>query len=115
MVTYRGEKFNCIHLACHDDDSGEEFTTTESDTVWFNQVTNQYRERHGIPFTDEIVALREKYGVSAAKMSLILGFGANQYRLYEDGEVPSESNGKMIRGASLHPPWVFLKFSYSLL
>ena len=106
VVTYRGEKFNCIHLTYHDDDSGEEFTTTESDTVWFNQVTNQYRERHGIPFTDEIVALREKYGVSAAKMSLILGFGANQYRLYEDGEVPSESNGKMIRGAM--NPRVFL-------
>ena len=35
-------------------------------------------------------------------MSVILGFGANQYRLYEEGEVPSESNGKMIRGA-MHP------------
>lgn len=106
VATYRGEKFNCIHLAYRDDESGEEFTTTESDTVWFNQVTNQYRERHGIPYTDEIIALRERYGVSAAKMSLILGFGANQYRLYEDGEVPSESNGKMIRGAM--NPRVFL-------
>lgn len=106
VMTYRGEQFNCIRMAYHDNESGEEFTTTESDTVWFNQVTNQYRERHGIPYTDEIVALREKYGVSAAKMSLILGFGTNQYRLYEDGEVPSESNGKMIRGAM--NPRVFL-------
>ena len=106
VMKYRGEQFNCIRMAYHDDESGEEFTTTESDTVWFNQVTNQYREHHGIPYTDEIVALREKYGVSAAKMSLILGFGTNQYRLYEDGEVPSESNGKMIRGAM--NPRVFL-------
>ena len=39
-------------------------------------------------------------------MSVILGFGANQYRLYEEGEVPSESNGKMIRSAM--NPQVFL-------
>ena len=37
---------------------------------------------------------------------MILGFGTNQYRLYEMGEVPSESNGKMIRSAM--NPQVFL-------
>ena len=105
-MTYRGEKYDCIYITYHDDERGESYTTTESDTVWYNQVTNQYRERHGIPYQDEIIALRERYGLSAAKMSLILGFGANQYRLYEEGEVPSESNGKMIRSAM--NPKVFL-------
>ena len=103
---YRGEKYQFVYISFHDDESGESFTTTESDAVWYNQLTNQYREKHGIPYQDEIVALRERYGVSASKMSMILGFGANQYRLYEDGEVPSESNGKMIRSAS--NPKVFL-------
>lgn len=103
---YRGEEYHFTFISFCDDAQGESFTTTESDAVWLNQVTNQYRERHGIPYTDEICKLREKYGVSAAKMSLILGFGANQYRLYEEGEVPSESNGKMIRSAM--NPRVFL-------
>jgi uncharacterized phage-associated protein len=107
-VTYRGEDYPCILTLFQDKESGEVFTTTESDTVWFNQVTNQYRAKYGIPYTDEIIALRERYGVSAAKMSVILGFGINQYRLYEMGEVPSESNGKMIRGAM--NPRVFLDF-----
>jgi len=102
----RGEKYPYVHIAFRDDESGEQFTTTESDTACFEQVANQYRVRHGIPFTDEIVALREKYGVSATKMSQILGFGTNQYRLYETGEVPSESNGKMIRSAM--NPYTFL-------
>lgn len=105
-MEYRGEKYDCIYISFRDDDTNDSFTTTESDSVWYNQVTNQYRERHGIPYVDEIVALRERYGVSAAKMSLILGFGTNQYRMYEDGEVPSESNGKMIRTAA--NPRVFL-------
>ncbi len=96
-VTYRGEEYPCVVTLFQDEEGGEPFTTTESDSVWFNQVTNQYRAKYGIPYTDEIIALREKYGLSATKMSAILGFGVNQYRLYEMGEVPSESNGKLIR------------------
>lgn len=30
-------------------------------------------------------------------MTLIMGFGPNQYSQYEKGQVPSESNGKLIR------------------
>lgn len=106
-MSYRGEEYDCIYISFHDDHQGESYTTTESDSVWFNQVTNQYREKHGIPYRDEIIALREQYGLSATKMALILGFGTNQYRLYEEGEVPSESNGKMIRSAM--NPRVFLE------
>ena len=109
--TYRGEKYHFTYVSFRDDADGESYTTTESDTVWYNQMTNQYREKYGIPYTDEIIALRKRYGLSAAKMSVILGFGANQYRLYEEGEVPSESNGKMIRGAM--NPRVFLDLVYS--
>lgn len=98
-VTYRGEEYPCVVTLFQDEEGGEPYTTTESDTVWFNQVTNQYRAKYGVPYTDEIIALREKYGLSATKMSAILGFGVNQYRLYEMGEVPSESNGKLIRSA----------------
>lgn len=105
-LTFRGEKFDCICISFRDDELDEVYTTTESDGVWYSQVTNQYREKHGIPYQDEIIALRERYGVSATKMALILGFGTNQYRLYEEGEVPSESNGKMIRSAM--NPKVFL-------
>ncbi len=60
------------------------------------QVYRQYRERHGIPSPEDIKAIRLKYRVSAAKMSRILGFGANQYRLYEAGEMPSLSNARLI-------------------
>ncbi len=104
---FRGEKFSYIHIAFRDDEWGEQFTTTESDTVCYEQVTNQYRAKYGIPYTDEIIAVRQRYGVSAAKMSLILGIGTNQYRLYEQGEVPNVSNGRMIR--SIMNPKVMLE------
>ena len=97
---FRGEEYPYIHISWLCEDSGEQFTDDASDTAGFIQVTNQYREKYGIPYTDEIIAIRKRYGISAQKMSLILGIGINQYRLYEQGEVPSVSNGRMIRSIS---------------
>ena len=78
-------------------DTGEQFTDEELDEVNTNQVYNQYRAKYGIPFLDEIKATREQYGLSANKMSEILGLGINVYRNYEAGEVPSVSNGRLIQ------------------
>jgi uncharacterized phage-associated protein len=103
---FRGEEYEYIHTAYVCEDTHEQFTTNESDDAGFLQVTNQYRVKYGIPFTDEIIATRARYGVSAAKMSAILGIGTNQWRLYESGEVPNVSNGRMIR--SIMNPKVFL-------
>ena len=104
---FRGEQYEYEHIAWLCEDSGEQFSDDESDTAGFVQVTNQYRAKYGIPYTDEIIAVRQRYGISAAKMSLILGIGINQYRLYEQGEVPSVSNGRMIR--SIMNPKVMLE------
>ena len=69
---FRGEEYEYHHLSWLCEDTGESFTTDESDTAAFVQVTNQYRAKYGIPYTDEIVAVRSRYGISATKMSLIL-------------------------------------------
>ena len=103
---FRGELYEYIHASWLCADTGERFATDETDDAGYRQVTNQYRAKYGIPYTDEIIALRKRYGLSAAKMSLILGFGVNQWRAYEDEEVPSVSNGRMIR--SIADPTVFL-------
>lgn len=86
-------KFVCSFFV---DKNGEEWTTTELDEANINQVYNQYRVRHGVPFPSEITRLRRYYGISAAMMSDIIGFGTNQWRLYEDGMMPNESNARSI-------------------
>ncbi len=105
---FRGEEYEYVHAAWLCADSGEMFTTDEMDDAGYVQVVNQYRAKYGIPFTDEIIDVRKKYGVSAAKMSQILGIGVNQWRLYEGGEVPNLSNGRMIR--AIMNPNVFLEY-----
>lgn len=94
---FRKTKFEIVHHYYFCEDTKEEFTDTQIDELNLIQVYNQYREKEGIPFSTEIKKIRQKYGLSAAKMSQILGFGINMYAKYEAGDMPSISNGRMIR------------------
>ena len=96
-MDFRKEAFEIVFHYYKCEDSGEQFTTTALDEVNMNQVYNQYRDKFNIPFPDEIIRIREKYGLSAVKMSEILGFGVNSYRQYEGGEMPSTANAKSIQ------------------
>jgi len=99
-LEFRKESFEITHHSYRCIDTGEYFTTDELDQVNITQVHNKYREKHNIPFPDQIISIRDKYGLSATKMSEILGFGVNTYRNYEGGEVPQASNAKLIKLAS---------------
>lgn len=96
IMVFRKEKFEYNHKSYYCKDSGVHLTTTELDEFNLNQVYNQYRDRHNIPFADEIINLRQKYNLSASMMSKILGLGANSYRNYEKGEVPNLANANLI-------------------
>jgi len=100
ILSFRKEEFNVVYHSYKCEDSGEFFTTTELDDINLNQLYNQYREKHKLPFPEEIKQIREKYDLSASKMSEVLGFGVNGYRNYESGEVPSNSNAKLIQVAA---------------
>lgn len=99
-LEFRKVKYPILYHYYYCEDSGNEFTTGELDDLNVNQAYNQYREHFNLPFPDEIASIRSKYGLSALKMSEVLGLGANAYRQYENGEVPSLSNGRLIQAAS---------------
>ncbi len=96
-VVYRNEQYEYTFVCYKCPKTGETFTTNELDAVNMIQVKNQYRCRHNIPYINEIRKMRKSYGLSAAKMSFILGWGENQFRLYENGEMPSVNNGLQLR------------------
>ena len=106
-LTFRKEKFEVVTHFYECEDSGERFTDDRLDQLSIVQVHNQYREKYGIPFPDEVRRIREGYGVSASKMSEILGLGINSYRLYEGGEVPSVAIGRLIM--SIRNPATFIQ------
>lgn len=106
--SFRKETFK-VCQSYYVDADGEEYSTTEQDELLIRQVHNLYRTKHHIPFPDEIKAIRSTYGLSAAKMAEILDLGINSYRQYENGEVPSLANAKLIRLAG--NPANFLSFA----
>ncbi len=97
VQTFRKEKYvvKSHYYVC--EETNEEFTTTEQDSKTFEDLYSQYRKRHGIPTPQEIKDIRLSYGLNYTQITKILGFGTNQYKQYEDGQVPSESNGKLIQ------------------
>lgn len=99
-MTFRKETFKvCFHTwKC--EDTGEEFEDEHFAQLNYNQVINQYKEKYNIPYPDEIKSIREKYDLSAIKMSHVLGFGDNTYRQYEAGEVPTQANARLIQMAA---------------
>lgn len=99
-LTFRKESFPIQYHYYRCETSGEQFTSTELDELNTQQLYNQYRDRYNLPFPADIQRIRETYGLSAAKVSEVLGFGVNSYRNYEQGEVPSQSNGKLIQLAN---------------
>ena len=106
-VKFRGEEYSYIHSYYVEPD-GKRYTTTEVDEENVRQVYDQYREKYGIPSPDEIAGIKERYGLSNAKLAAILGFGENQIANYLDGEVPSLSNGKTL--AAIRNPLVMEVF-----
>lgn len=95
--SFRGNSYDVVEhryvcVSCH-----FEFTDSNLDRLNVEQVYNLYRSQHNIPFPEEIKELREKYELSQKKMSELLGLGTNMYRKYELGEIPSKSNGLLIR------------------
>ncbi len=99
VLEFRKESFEVFFHYFEDEKLGIQYTTTKLDELNMTQLLNKYREKHNLPFPEEIKNIRERYGLSASKMSDILGFGANTYRQYEAGEVPSGANAKIIRMA----------------
>ena len=100
ILKYRKEDFNVIEHFYKCNSCNEEFTTTESDTVTLLQAHNQYREKHHIPFPEEIMEIRDNYELSAKKMSEVLGLGVNGYSNYEKGEIPKPAIGNLISTSS---------------
>ncbi len=94
---FRKDEFKILFHTFKCDETGEQFEDKAFAQLNYNQLLNQYREKYSIPFPEQIISIREKYDVSASKMSEIMGFGANSYRQYENGEVPIQSNARLIQ------------------
>ncbi|MBO4923224.1 MAG: hypothetical protein J5382_03770 [Bacteroidales bacterium] len=95
-VKFRGETISYERSFYHCVDSGMEFVDDDLGNSNLKLVYDKYRRSHGIPLVEEIKSMRERYGIPASAMSIILGLGENQYGLYEEGAMPTPSVGRLL-------------------
>lgn len=95
-VEYRKEQYSYTRYYYVCDGTGIEFTDNDADRASIEQVYSQYREKYGIPAPERLIDWRKSYGLSAVMMSRLLGLGENQYGLYEKGEMPALSIGRLL-------------------
>lgn len=107
-VKFRGDEYAYVYSCYECVQTKERFTTTAMDEENVQQVYRQYRTKYGIPSSEGIAQLKDNYGVSAARLALILGFGENQISNYIDGEVPNKANGKTL--SAIKDPHVFMRY-----
>lgn len=100
VLEFRKESFEIMYHFYRCKDTGEEFEDDQLGDLNLDQVYNAYRAKHKLPFIEEIKDIRNQYDLPATAMSEILGFGVNQYRLYETGDIPSETNARLIQMAA---------------
>lgn len=96
-LKYRKESFTIMFQYYLCEDSGEKFEDEVFAHLNNTQVLNKYRAKNNMPFTHEIIDLRKRYGLSASKMSEILGFGVNTFRNYENGEMPTTAHARLLQ------------------
>ena len=94
--TFRGEELEVYEHVYLCNKCNHSFTNDAIDNYNLQQLHNKYREKYIIPFPDQLVYLRNYYALTQTKMSEILGFGPNQYRLYETGDIPVGGNATVL-------------------
>ena len=92
-VTYE-ERFYYCSKADEDENEFETGTMTNENLL---SARNAYRVKHGLLTSNEIVAIREQYGLSQVDLARLLGWGEATISRYESKAIQDEAYDTMLR------------------
>lgn len=75
---------------------GEYLFDTEIDSENMKKAFDEYKRNHDLMSSEEIKKTREKYGLSAAAFSKILGFGEKTITRYENGAIQDNAQNTLL-------------------
>lgn len=92
-VTYEEKFYYCANA----DEDENEFETGSMTNENLLNARNAYRVKHGLLTSDEIVAIRESYGLSQVDLARLLGWGEATISRYESKAIQDEAYDTMLR------------------
>ncbi len=106
-VTYEERFYFCVNA----DEEENEFETASMTNDNLLNARNAYRIKHGLLTSDEIVEIRETYGLSQVDLARLLGWGEATISRYESKAIQDEAYDTMLRLIKDNPlqALVFLK------
>lgn len=99
-ITLKGEKVTYEERFYYCANTGEdenEFETGSMTNENLLNARNAYRVKHGLLTSDEIVAIRESYGLSQVDLARLLGWGEATISRYESKAIQDEAYDTMLR------------------
>ena len=92
-VTYKERFYFCMNA----DEEENEFETGMMTNENLLNARNAYRVKKGLLTSDEIVAIRESYGLSQVDLARLLGWGEATISRYESKSIQDEAYDTMLR------------------
>ncbi len=77
---------------------GEDVSIADRDDGILDRVYREYRRRKGLLQPEEIVELRERYGLSQRGLSRLMGWGQITVQRYEKGNLQDNAHDALLRG-----------------
>lgn len=99
-ITLKGDKVTYeerFYFCANADDEENEFETGAMTNENLLNARNAYRVKHGLLTSDEIVAIRESYGLSQVDLARLLGWGEATISRYESKAIQDEAYDTMLR------------------
>ena len=85
------------YYCCNSKDGENEFETSKLSSANLLNARNSYRKKKGYLTSDEIVGIREKYGLSQVELAKLLGWGEATISRYESKAIQDEAYDNMLR------------------
>ena len=92
-VTYEERFYYCVNS----DEEENEFETGSMTNENLLNARNAYRVKNGLLTSDEIIAIRESYGLSQVDLARLLGWGEATISRYESKAIQDEAYDTMLR------------------
>ncbi|MBR5178071.1 MAG: hypothetical protein IKW90_04660 [Lachnospiraceae bacterium] len=100
-------KYEACYLYC---DVADEFYMNEQQIQENDlRLKNTYRKTEGLLTSDEIIAIRAKYGITQSDLCLLLGWGGKTITRYESHQVQDKAHDSILKKLDDDPKWfIFL-------
>ncbi len=99
-ITLKGDKVSYeerFYFCAKADDTENEFESGSMSNSNLLNARNAYRVKHGLLTSDEIVAIRDSYGLSQVDLARLLGWGEATISRYESKAIQDEAYDTMLR------------------